>query len=188
MIWNDVPCKEWTGARLLHPTKRTPTYGVKWSRVHGRAVAVHRLAWEEAHGPIPPGKKILHHCDNPPCYEIAHLFAGTQADNVADMHAKGRGKVGLFNKQKTHCKEGHEYTVDNTYLDAQGWRHCRICRGVAERKSKPRTGPRVLKTHCPKGHPYSGDNLYTRPNGRRDCKECHLEAGRQSWAEKKVTR
>lgn len=34
--------------------------------------------------------RVLHHCDTPPCVRPDHLFAGTNADNIADMMAKGR--------------------------------------------------------------------------------------------------
>lgn len=29
---------------------------------------------------------------------------------------------------KTHCKRGHEFTEDNTYVDKRGSRTCRTCR------------------------------------------------------------
>ncbi len=51
----------------------------------------HRVAWAIAFGAIPEDKPhVLHRCDNPPCQNPAHLFVGTNADNVADMDAKGR--------------------------------------------------------------------------------------------------
>lgn len=50
----------------------------------------HRVTWVMVHGQIPKGMKILHICDNPPCCNPAHLWLGTNADNSADMVAKGR--------------------------------------------------------------------------------------------------
>jgi hypothetical protein len=52
--------------------------------------AAHRVAWTVAVGPIPEGLNVLHHCDNRPCCNPAHLWLGTQRDNLLDMVAKGR--------------------------------------------------------------------------------------------------
>ena len=81
-------CWEWTGAK--HPFG----YGMIGSGgKFGRPLPSHRVAWEAFWGPIPPNLSVLHRCDNPPCCNPAHLFLGTDADNVADMDRKGRRRT-----------------------------------------------------------------------------------------------
>ena len=56
----------------------------------------HRVSFEIHVHKLPAGQCALHSCDTPRCVNPAHLFAGTQADNMADMTNKGR-RVPNFN-------------------------------------------------------------------------------------------
>jgi len=76
------PCLVWTG------THDAAGYG-RMKQGRKQRIA-HRVAWEMANGPIPDGMYICHHCDNPPCVDVSHLFLGTPADNMHDMDRKGR--------------------------------------------------------------------------------------------------
>jgi hypothetical protein len=58
--------------------------------LYGRLRYAHRFAWEVTNGPVPEGMEVCHQCDNPPCCNPAHLFLGSQEDNVRDMIAKRR--------------------------------------------------------------------------------------------------
>ena len=53
----------------------------------------HRVAWEFVNGEVPDGLSVLHTCDNPSCCNPAHLFLGTQSDNMRDMWMKRRHSV-----------------------------------------------------------------------------------------------
>lgn len=63
-------------------------YGVASWR--GATVVASRLAYILAYGPMPEGHLACHTCDNPPCCNPAHMFAGTSSDNINDAVSKGR--------------------------------------------------------------------------------------------------
>lgn len=74
-------CHEWTS------TIKRDGYGSFWL---GKPTKAHIAAWTLFSGPIPGGLCVLHHCDNRKCVNLAHLYLGTQKDNVRDMHVRGR--------------------------------------------------------------------------------------------------
>ena len=82
----DTGCWEWNSFDN-HSDGRGVCY---WGQV--REVA-YRVSYQVFIGDIPDGLSICHHCDNPPCVNPEHLYAGTQADNVRDMVKRGRNKT-----------------------------------------------------------------------------------------------
>ena len=76
-------CWLWTGAR-----QRSGYGRIMVSK--GRFDLAHRVSYRLTRGEIPEGMFVLHSCDNPQCVKPAHLFVGTQADNMRDCRAKGR--------------------------------------------------------------------------------------------------
>jgi hypothetical protein len=86
-------CLLWCGGLRQPRPGRSLIYGM--IRLRGKMTSVHRVAYEIAHGPVPDGQQVLHGCDVPLCVNPAHLFLGTNADNIADKVAKDRARKRL---------------------------------------------------------------------------------------------
>jgi hypothetical protein len=107
-------CWLWTGAKI------PDGYGSFRldSQTHELA---HRFAYRTTVGVVPPGLQLDHLCRNRACVNPEHLEPVTHRENGA------RGNVGRRNRDKTHCKHGHEFTSENTGR-CGGKRYCRVCR------------------------------------------------------------
>lgn len=74
-------CMNFTGARNKD--------GYGHIRQDGRLWRAHVLVFQLAHGAT-SSPVIRHKCDNRSCINPAHLVAGTQKQNMADMFQRGR--------------------------------------------------------------------------------------------------
>lgn len=92
-FWYNVPeqgdgCWEWTGSRAVdgYGNARFGRADGTWSGCNAS-----RLAWILTHAQDLPGNVfVCHRCDNPPCVNPAHLFLGSNSDNIRDGFNKGR--------------------------------------------------------------------------------------------------
>jgi hypothetical protein len=90
-------------------------------------VRAHRVAYELLVGPIPDGLEIDHLCRNTRCVNPDHLEAVTKSENQK-RGTNGRLGAGVrAGATNMRCKRGHEFTPENTYTRANGYRHCRTC-------------------------------------------------------------
>lgn len=115
-------CWPWRGAQA------TKGYGFFYAG--GKKIHATRFSWSLNNGlEWPVGLICCHSCDNPPCVNPSHLWAGTIRDNAIDMSRKGRSQW----SQKTHCPSGHPYEGENL-LTYRGARECRVCANASKRR------------------------------------------------------
>lgn len=81
-------CHEVVSHVAKHP------FGYPRIQYKGKVHKLHRLIWILEKGNITDGLHVLHKCDNPACINPAHLFLGTNDDNVRDMVNKKRNQKG----------------------------------------------------------------------------------------------
>lgn len=118
-------CWLWRGTRS---GRRAFAYGCLW--INAKPRYAHRLSYELTRGAIPDGLNVLHRCDIPLCVNPAHLFIGTQRDNVHDAIKKGRllparhaRLVRAIRLAKPLCHFGHPFDR----VSPRGKRYCSTC-------------------------------------------------------------
>ena len=80
---------------------------------------VHRLMYQHATGTDPVGRVVMHKCDVRACCNPDHLSLGTPADNIADMHAKGRYRC-LVGEKAPNAKLTRDQAVEVLRLVRSG--------------------------------------------------------------------
>ena len=95
-------------------------YGQFW--FEGKVIEAHLLCYRLMVGHILSGFELDHLCRVPLCVRPAHLQPVPHLLNVQ------RGESGAWQRAKTQCPQGHQYTVDNIYWTRGGrTRTCRTC-------------------------------------------------------------
>jgi hypothetical protein len=94
--------------------------------VHNKWRHAHRFLYEQYVGSVPEGLELDHICRTPCCVNPEHLEPVTHQENM--RRAGASGAMGIRNKRKSHCPNGHEYAGSNLYVTSNGWRQCHECR------------------------------------------------------------
>lgn len=137
-------CWNWTGGL----NKGRKGYGIFWNG--NKTEVASRWSYKFFVGDIPSGQLICHHCDNPPCVNPFHLYAGTEQDNANDASERGHwapqkpGYVHYRSKQ-THCLRGHEFTKENTGFYKSGSRRCKKCSKIHSQIFKAKAKDKITK-------------------------------------------
>jgi hypothetical protein len=132
-------CWEWNGSRDRHGYGRMQcTVG---NKIHVKFA--HRLAYKHFHPEWDETGGVLHSCDNPSCWNPAHLRTGNQKDNVQDMICRGRANpTGAKGVRNSHAKlsEAQAYEAIGRFAEGE------TLRSLADRFGVTETNVRLLVT------------------------------------------
>lgn len=111
-------CWEWKAYKNLRGYGQTKIGGR-----NGKHMLSHRLSWLVHFGEIPDGLHVCHTCDNPPCVNPAHLFLGTNLDNIKDRMKKNRSAKpwkGVPREKHPNCRFSAEDVLEMIRLRKAG--------------------------------------------------------------------
>lgn len=86
--------------------------------------SAHRISWIMHYGPIPPGKLVLHKCDNKRCVNPMHLYLGNHSRNMLDWvdrspNARKGKRISTFSIPDANTMK-QLYLSGKTYKDISG--------------------------------------------------------------------
>ncbi len=130
-LWKHTRIEESTGCRLWIGSRNTQGYGR--ILIDGKNKYVHRISYNEL---VKKTDNLILHkdwiCPHKNCWNPEHLYEGTYSDNTIDKHKKHGHPM----SSRTHCRNGHEYTKENTKIKKNGLRVCLTCYWIRNEKLK----------------------------------------------------
>ena len=135
-FWPKVDKGDGSGCWLWTSGKTRLGYGTIWDNRTKKHAMAHRISYELHHGTIDPNLVIDHLCRTPSCVRPDHLELVTVAENTRRGLAPLRGS--MFNRIKTQCPQGHEYSESNTYRYVTESGNRRVCRTCAIERTQAR--------------------------------------------------
>lgn len=138
IAYGDSLCWIWSGTR----DKRKGYGTVSWNAWNYK---VHRLLFAWLIHPLPTVQaegELDHLCRRTGCCNPVHMeFVSTHV-NILRSNAPA-----ALNARKTHCKYGHSLTPDNTLSSKQGYRLCKQCKSLRNKRAWHVQSPEQREAH-----------------------------------------
>lgn len=104
-----------------------------WVNGKAQTVYAHHLVAAAFIGPRPAGLDVCHANGNKLDNRLENLRYDTRQANINEMVGHG---THVF-ARRTHCKNGHEFTPENTLVRSDGGsRRCRECKDVWNKRAR----------------------------------------------------